>query len=343
MSHYALAIIFIFFFLLVFFYGIVTKSSNTKLNASMILVFLVIMFLWYIYIANAAAFNDILSYGNFVFKQLGRFFDPASRGDTVLVGLGLDTAPSIWNGISRIFAYVTELLLILGFIGVITKKTRFAFDKGTTALFFFAIVFLGVVILVPGMARTFNMSRFYHILLFFLAPLLVVGAAFSVKLIFKNEKKLLTTLLLLAILIPYFLFQTSFMFEVAGSQSWSLSLSGYRMSPYQLYRQNAYITESAFFGAGWLGEHVDKLSTEILVDGASKSLLISYGSIDISSTGDLSNITRVSANDVVFLGPLNVVYHEVSSAYYENKLNDLSYLGDLDKIYSNGGSEVYRR
>jgi hypothetical protein len=32
-----------------------------------------------------------------------------------------------------------------------------------------------------------------------------------------------------------FLFQTNFIYEVAGTESWSIPLSGYRMDPTQLY------------------------------------------------------------------------------------------------------------
>jgi uncharacterized membrane protein len=172
---------------------------------------------------------------------------------------------------------------------------------------------------------------------------LVVGAAFAFRIVSKREKMLTVSLIIVAVLVPYFLFQTSFVFEVVNSQSWSVSLSGYRMSPYQLYRQNAYISDTAFYGATWLCDHFSIGNNLAYADGSSRSLLISYGNIDISSTGDLSNATQLTANDAVFLGPLNVVDGQIASTYYNNSVTELKFLGDLNGIYSNGGVVVLGR
>jgi len=341
MSHYALALIFVFFITVAYAFLVITRHPSRNITLSMVLIFFAIMFSWYIYTSGSASFKDILSYGNYVYSQLGQFLNPASRGSTVLRGLGIDSAPSVLNTISRAFAYLTELLIGIGFLGLITRKVTVRFGKEYLILSTIAMIFLGAVILVPGMAKTLNMTRFYHILLFFLAPLILSGAAVICKLASKREKEFQTTLLLLFVLVPYFLFQTSFIYEVTGSESWSLSLSGYRMSPYQLYYKLGYFSDQGFFSSQWIRENFDFHSSQLYADRSSMPLLTSYGSIPHGEAPPLTNATQLSANGIAYLSQLNVVYKIVVADYYVCDLESLTFLNEMNKIYSNGGSEVY--
>ena len=51
-----------------------------------------------------------------------------------------------------------------------------------------AMVLLAAIIILPGLASTLDTSRFYHLLLFFLAPMCVLGAEFLLKLVHSQEK-----------------------------------------------------------------------------------------------------------------------------------------------------------
>jgi uncharacterized membrane protein len=341
-SHYALALIFVFFIATTYAFLLITRRPSRNITLSMVLIFFVIMFSWYIYTSGSAAFKDILAYGDYVYSQLGQFLNPASRGSTVLRGLGIDSAPSVWNTISRVFAYLTELLIGIGFLGLITRKVTVRFEKEYFILSTIAMIFLGAVILVPGMAKTLNMTRFYHILLFFLAPLILSGATVICKLALRREKEFQVTLLLLFVLIPYFLFQTSFIYEITGSESWSLPLSGYRMSRYQLYYKLGYFSDKGFFGSQWIRKNLDYRSSQLHADRSSMPLLISYGAVPFGEVPLLTNGTSVLTNGTVFLDQLNVEYGIVVADYYVYPLDNLAFLSDVSKIYCNGGSEVYR-
>ena len=61
------------------------------------------------------------------------------------------------------------------------------------------------------------------------------------KFVLKHEKTIVVSLLVVAVLVPYFLFQTNFVYQVAGTDSWSIPLSGYRMDPVRLYGDYGYI------------------------------------------------------------------------------------------------------
>ena len=342
-SHYALAEMFLFFISLTLISLVVLKRPSRNITASMVVFFFVVMFSWYIYTSGSAAFDSFLEFGNYVYSQLGEFFNPASRGQTVLRGLGLESPPTIWNAISRAFAYFTQFLIVVGFVGLITRRVKTHLEREYFTLSLIAMAFLAAIILVPGLANTFNMTRFYHILLFFLAPLCVLGAEVLVKLVSKQEKELWVSILLLIVLVPYFLFQTGFIYEVTGSESWSLPLSSYRMNGYQMYGRLGYIDDWSVFGAQWMRENVVVQHSQIYADRSSTlNVLTTYGHIYRGDVEILSNTTKVSTNGTVYLSPLNTIHGIIVSKSYLCTLNELSFLSDMNLVYSNGGSEIYK-
>ena len=343
-SHYALAEIFLFFISFTLISLVVLKRPSRNITVTMVVFFFVVMFTWYIYTSGSAVFDSFLSFGDSVYRQLGDFFNPASRGQTVLRGLGMEESPSIWNTISRTFAYLTQALIVVGFVGLITKRTRIHLEKEHFTLSLIAVASLAAIILVPGLANTLNMTRFYHILLFFLAPFCAMGVAVIVKLVSKREKELGVLLLLLIVLVPYFLFQTAFVYEVTESESWSISLSKHRVSALQLYVSLGYIDAHSVFGARWLSRNVDVENSQIYADVISRSMVLSiYGMIYQNSIYELTNVTRVENNGIVYLSELNVAHGRIVESGLSWNSSELSSLFDnLNIVYTNGGSEVYK-
>lgn len=206
------------------------------------------------------------------------------------------------------------------------------------------MAFLAMVILVPGLANTLNMTRFYHILLFFLAPFCVVGAELIVKLLSKRENEFAVSALLLIVLVPFFLFQTSFVYEVTGSDSWSIPLSGYRMNALRLYGLYGYTDAYSVYGAQWLSKNVDVKNLALYADERARaSVLTIYGMIYSGYVNGLSNITIVADNGVVYLSTLNVVEGVIPFGRLSWNTSELSFIfDDLNIIYVNGGSEIYK-
>lgn len=71
-------------------------------------------------------------------------------------------------------------------------------------------------------------------------------------------------------------------------------------------------------------------------------MLRSYGSLSPDMISKLSNVTEVSPNGIVYLSSLNVVNNTVVTAYYDCTLDELTFLQVMSKIYTNGGSEIYK-
>jgi uncharacterized membrane protein len=360
-SHYAIAEIFLFFLVFPFIVSLWTKRLSRKIGVAMVVFFSVFMFLWYIFTTSGSVFASFEQYGNYVLSQAGDFFSPSSRGSDVALGLGFGSVTSFWNILSRFFAYLTEGLIVIAFIGLVLKRTVARFDSDYLAFCFAAMAFLVAIVVVPGLAKTFNMTRFYHILLFFLAPLCALGADMLVALfskknqvfaalradvltsLFGRHKKVFVSILLLAILLPYFFFQTGFVYELTGAPSWSISLSKNRMSPFQLYVGLGYVTDQDVAGAKWMQKGVN-YSMGIWADDSSvrnileREALLIPGYLQI-----LSNTTVLAPGEVLYLSTLNMVAGNVSGLYSNWETSDLySNFDNAAVVYSNGANQVLK-
>jgi uncharacterized membrane protein len=293
------------------------------------------MFGWYIYTSGAVVFDSFMTFTGYVTSQLGDFLNPASRGQVVLTGLGLAQSPSILNTVSRAFAYITEIFIVLGVVALIRKKTHFRFERDFTIFSLIAVVLLVTLTVVPGLANTLSMTRFYHILLMILAPFCIVGIwAFS-QLIFKHEKKILVSLLVVAILVPYFLFQTNFAYEVDKTESWSIPLSKYRMNPLQLYGDYGYIDTYSVYGAQWVSKNVP-FQYNIAADNGLFTALTAYGLVYRGYVTEIKNDTILRPGEFAYLSYISINFEKLTS---NGTLPTV--LNQTDVIYSNGGSEIY--
>jgi hypothetical protein len=71
-------------------------------------------------------------------------------------------------------------------------------------------------------------------------------------------------------------------------------------------------------------------------------VLTTYGLI-VFGKYSLTNVTVVAGSGVVYLSTLNVVYGVVPSGQLSWNTSELSFIfDDLNLVYANGGSEVYR-
>ena len=169
----------------------------------------------------------------------------------------------------------------------------------------------------------------------------MLGCRKLISFVVKNKKKILTYSFATIILVTYFLFQTNFVYEVAGTKSWSVPLSIYRMG--ETSYEMGYTHEQDVFGAYWLSENLAATNVGIYADGLSRNrVLSSYGMIYRGSVTQLNNYTTVTANSIVFLGTYNVVYKNGVPVRQYNG-SEVSYpFGHLNLVYNNGGCEIYK-
>jgi uncharacterized membrane protein len=94
----------------------------------------------------------------------------------VKAGIGLDFFDvSISGKLFRVIQYITELLIVIGAVGLLLgyKKHRFTteFLAGIAGSF----IILACCVFIPLFSCMINMTRFYQMSLFFLAPLVPIG------------------------------------------------------------------------------------------------------------------------------------------------------------------------
>jgi len=152
-----------------------------------------------------------------IIEKINRL-DPFLRG-----ALGLDFFDvDIWGKIFRILQLITEIFLIVGLLQS-RKLSPICLGLSITAF-----LLLGSNLVVPGVSSILNATRWYQIALFILTPLAIDG----VFILLKNKAQTVICL----VLIPYLLFTSGFIFEVAKLTDtstiiipFSTSLSGYRL------------------------------------------------------------------------------------------------------------------
>jgi len=342
-SHYALAEIFLFFILVVLLIFITTKKTSKSITPTFVLCFFTIMFAWYIFTSSGSVYDAFATFGQHIYNELGDFFNLQAREPEVLRGLGLELPPTIWNLMSRIFAYITEALIVIGFSSILLKRTKIYLNGEYFFLIFISMLFLGLLVLIPGLSYVMNMTRFYHVLLFFIAPLCVIGTKSIIEFLQKHEDMFKTSILILIVLVPYFLFQTGTVYELTNSPSWSLPLSMHRTSQEDLYRKFGYINRYCISAATWLSNRVGLKRIQIYADTFSRvNELRAYGTIYTGYVYILSNATQLKSKNIVYLNPSNIVGGKIVGRKYTWNTSELNFLSNLSTVYSNGGSEVYK-
>jgi uncharacterized membrane protein len=348
-SHYSMAILFLFFLLFIFFFQIIKKETVSPINITIISLFYVIMFSWFIISSNAASFDSFVMFITNTIRDLNQFFVPSSRGDGVLSGIGLqNTGISPLQTISRIFAYSVQLFIVIGVFAVILGRTGRNVSSQFKYLIIGSAFLLVLTILLPGFALSLEVSRFYHISLFFLAPVFVLGCEIIARLFFKRnvrKRAFAVTFIVLIITVPYFLFQTNFLYEVTEHESWSVPLSIYRMGVRPYTAEFSFAQESDVFAAKWLNSNSNTSSNKIYADFPSIFIVLtSYGMVPRDVGGniiELSNVTILTPNSIIFLSKINLenrLFGSENNFFNQSEIQPV--LNFTNSIYTNGRSQI---
>jgi uncharacterized membrane protein len=376
-SHYGTNYIFVFIICMTFIIGkIFFKKKKLKMKSTIIVTSLCLTFLWYLNVVQGP-FEKLVNVVRSTFENLlPEFLLAQSRGKSVQSALGIIEAPSTLHTAGTIIFNLAMVLLVLGFLYLILKWRRGQADSDYALITSLNMILLLSAIIVPRFAGFLEMGRLFQIVIIFLSPLFVLGAKFlceNVSKIIKksssglkrvNKTKSYFLLLAAIILVPFFLFQTGVIYELAGDPLPS-SIS---ISKYKLEDSIDLIHESDVFSANWLSRYGAVKSTLTYSDTISLLyVLTSYSTIDRSMISIFSNETterevyigvfsfaiQEVANPkqaYIYLRQYNVkhglvVYNPKTDTQYE--VSELPILNSteafINKIYSNSASEIYYR
>ena len=342
-----------------------TNLKNTALNntitlsMTLVLLYFVFALAWYIYISSSSTFNAIVNIGEHMYNSiLTEFLNPTTREPEVLAALGMGTPITYYlSYISRPIHYATQFFIIVGLVRLIIKYKEMKFEREYIAMLLVSSALIFACIVIPTFSERLNTERTYHIALILVAPLCILGGETVFKYIFKpfrsiSLRRSTCAKILLIILIPYFLFNTGFAWELAGEKTAKpLGLERYKTGD-DLDKAIFYISviqKEDIFGAKWLGKN--RVDNSIVYTGWSSKwyLLTPYAMIrrggGVQILGGRENLMKDS---FVFLRYFNVKENLILIDYTTegmviSKTTEISHqFFEKNKIYSNGGSEIYR-
>ena len=328
------------------------KIEDRVIHSTFVLLFVIFTLTWYMYVSSSSAFTAIVRIGDHIASSIFTdFLNPgAAEGLHLMMS---QPKPGLLHEVNRVITYLNQIFIVIGCV-VLLKQREMKFERDYVA---FSMINLGILfasIAVPFFASSLNMVRVYQITLIFLAPFCVIGGITVLRVISKivrvswTDKRVRSSLKILSVyFVIFLLYQTGVVFYVSEGQSTSISL----VSTTEGYCYN----DREVSGAMWLAGA--KGSSLIYADEPKWLLLCSrlgYGEWGqrqhIRFTVD--NINRTRKGSYIYFGTRNVVEHGVRlrhetgvetgvSSVFEY-INSDYIVDSRSKIYSNGGSEVFK-
>jgi len=327
-------------------------SGKTLLTGSLVAVFFVIAFAWYMYVASGETFYNVYITGHHIYHSLSAGLFSSDTSDLgVLRGLGLASlqVESLERDVYGVFSHAIRLLIALGVIGMVIKYRETRLNPIFATLALVNAVMLATVVLVPFLGLGTGSMRWYFLSLFVLAPFLVFGWQTVLNLIARlfrigsGISRDLSLKLVLIILLPYFLFNVGFIYELTGDVPNSISLS----SSLEFARYD----QQEVSAAKWLTGNVDE-SDRIQAETYAVPVLYGYREpfsvFVFEEEEDTGHIAELPNDTYIYLRGRNVEDEKIFLHYKirlgDRKLVDLQEAGlpeEMTEIYDNGGAECY--
>lgn len=333
---------------------------RSTLTATYVILFIVFCLAWYMYATSGSIFGAVVRVGDHIYNTLtADFFLLEARDPHITQALALTPmrAREIEWEIARVIQYVTQVFIVVGIIGLIAnwRKTKFYPEYAVLSLVSMGLI--AICIIVPHFASKLNMSRIYHITLFFLAPFFILGGIATFRWLFRmlRLRQLLDDhaflkLVVIFVIIPYFLFTTGFIFQLSGATPGSMALA--------LYQADWLIsTDAEAQACQWAGNNIES-NVKIYADRFG-IFMLSFGGmrgvskwIPLSLSGLSSEPDKIDPGAYIFLRRWNTVHGEMMLfekaggqliQVYKDIKGDADMANTLqerNRIYDNGSAQV---
>jgi uncharacterized membrane protein len=339
-------------------------KPRKTITGGFVLLFFLITFSWYIYVSTSPL-ETLSGLVTHISKSFFiDFLNPEARGT---ISKAIAPAHITSSPVQLIDFVINKFPYFFILIGIIYlfknyKQKEFDWEYGLMVAASAFIVLL--VIVVPRLAPAFEADRFYHVTLFYLAPVCILGGKaffeFTLKPFARAHVKpsknimhvsasgLRPLCIFLAIL---FLFNVGFIQEVFRDVPTSRSISFMRMktsnnNETKAIFYNGYTPEQDVFSAIWLSKMAGN-NSKIYADlVASHQVLRGYGMIIVEREYYLSSDVTIENGSYIYLQSLNVegifITKERARARKIEVIDLPQVINNANKIYSNGASEIYR-
>lgn len=297
------------------------KIGNATFNMSIILLTFIIIFCWYSQLTEVP-FSAGIKFLSTTINSLNQFFIEESRGEgAAAIGYGLSTK-AIPKRIHFAFAWITIILTIYGSLIPLKgffKKSLVAFKDIDIDMLYLAIAclsFSALSLLLPHVFQGYGIDRLYMQISVVLSIFFSIGClAVNRTVGFKKP------FVIVAILIPYFMCTSGFMYQILGDDS---SIIFNSKGPYVLY---GLVHDQESSCAKWIKLHVNN-DDRIYTNGAYRKL-VSQGMIPESRFIHLAN--RIEFDSYIYLSLQDTI--TILKKDYVNKIYDNNY----STLACNGG------
>ena len=377
-SHYSTTYIF-FFIMLGAFVGleILSKKYRFKkvVSLTILILFFSMIFFWYSQVTETA-FNAGVDFIKDTFTNLNRFFIEESRSESIQSLFGKEIVQKgIPHTIEFIFTWLTFALIGIGIITLIRrykemsflelelKKPDFLKNKFEVGYFVIALVCVGLLVAVVALPYIsgYSLHRIYAITISILSVFFVIGGivlsknlSFKKKALPKKQKEerkseiwkrkekgseVRAYLIILLVLIPYFFCVTGVMYQIFGvPRAITLNSRG------EIY-DSLFVHDQESYAAKWLKEYGDE-KVKLYGDMYSSMRLTSQSGIrSLIYAKSLIEDKKDIKGGYIYLRYTGVVDKKLwDSDYQWHNITEYHHLFiEKNKIYNNGGSEVYFR
>ena len=366
-SHYSTTYIF-FFIMLGTFAGveILSKKYTFKkvMSLTIVILFFSMIFFWYSQVTGTA-FNAGVGYIENTLTSLNQFFAEESRREMVYSVAGKDIIQKgVPHKIQFVFTWLTFALIGIGIVTVMikrkemlhlyieSKKPEFLKDKFEVAYFLIALACSGVLVAMvalPFVSTRYGMHRLYGTVITILSVFFVIGGitlskqTFKKSLIKKKQKEggkenaeVRAYLIILLVLIPYFLCVTGVMYNIFGvPRAIILNSEGEQYDKMYVHDQDNY-------GAKWLKSSTDE-KAKIYADAYGTEILLSQGGINSFYAKPFIEDKRAIKGGYIYLRYYNVAGGKLLGSRPYNMTEYSDIFVKMDKVYANGGSEIWKK
>ncbi len=329
-----------------------TGEGSRMLSLTFVALTVVLALAWYLYTSGSTAFLQIVYIIDHVTSNITELLNPQTAQGLQMM---LVEVHGPLGYINKTINYLNQIFIVIGVLTLLLQQVlsrtgnllgaspegEMRFGKEYAAFSYVGLAICIAGVSVPYFASAFNMTRLYHVTLFFLAPFYVMGSVMVLRWVTANKlslhNKVSPLLLVLIVSILFHFFTTGFVYTVAGRGT-SLALD----YDSQLYR----IThDEDVAAAGWLSTHSD--SGSIYKDDEYGGAPFVYA--DFSQGGRIVTITpetveKIEDGDYIHLryGAIftGKIYCRASETGFM-ELDNIMFIQEGNKIYDSG-SAIYQ-
>ena len=337
LSHYSTTFIFLLFAFLHYLITVLFGSkleTKSKIIGNEIALFSVFTFFWYSQI-TIAPFNSAVNFIKEATVNLAVLSMESLKSQGVFLG-GIQQ--SLPHKVTVIIHDISFAVIGIGVIRMLLNYKSNQFDESYLLFMFMSLGLLILVLFLGSVYRGYGSERVFHQLLIFTAPAFIVGcktiSSIASKVTSKlNSKKLnLGMFIVLSLIVLQFFGGTYMVYQIGGIHyAEYLNTDGVRYSKF-------YVHDQDIAGGKWLSSYKDQ-NIQVWSDYYGRHL---YAQFDPLNTREGISY-RSEVDGYIYLRYENVVNGKIDPHYTKKKsIEDISHLFmRKDKIYTNGGSEVY--